>query len=175
MEVLLTQDVEKLGLAGEVHKVAPGYARNFLIPRNLAIPATVGAKKQAEQIKRVAHKQREKELYEARSLASRIQAIALEFRVRVGEKGRLYGSVTGGDIAEQLSRKLGETVEKRQVNLTDPIKTLGDFPIIVRVGSGVTATVQTTVLGENGETAADFAPKPASAPSTMPQPTYDFE
>lgn len=172
MEVLLTKDVENLGLAGEVHKVAPGYARNYLIPRDLAVPATKGAKNQAAEIKRGAEKRRAHELAVARDLASRIEAVALEFRMRVGETGRLYGSVTSGDIAEQLNAKISDEIEKRQINLDEPIKTLGDYAVPIRLGSGVTATVSVTVLGENGETAADFAPKPA-APAEQPQPTFE--
>ncbi|HYN89479.1 MAG TPA: 50S ribosomal protein L9, partial [Ardenticatenaceae bacterium] len=133
MEVLLLQDVVNVGETGEVHKVAPGYARNFLIPRGLAVPATKGARKQADQIKRQAEKRRAQELASAQAVGARVAATPVRFAVRVGETGRLYGSVTAADIGEQLSAALGMEIDKRQIQLHEPIKALGTYAVPVRL------------------------------------------
>lgn len=156
-KIVLKQDVANVGSAGEIVEVRPGYARNYLIPQNLAIPATKGALKQAELIKATAARRRAKDLATAQGVANAISAIHLSFQRRVGEQGRLYGSVTSTEIAEALSAKLGQEVERRKIVLEEAIKTLGDFDVTVNVLHDVNATVKVTVVGENGETAADFA------------------
>lgn len=158
MEVLLMEDVANVGRVGEVHKVAPGYARNYLIPRGLAVPATKGARKQAEQIKRQAEKRRAQELATAQTLAARLEATSLRFEVKVGETGRLYGAVTAADIAERLSETLGTEIDKRKVDLHEPIKALGDYSVPVRLMHDVVPHISVEVVGEHGETAADFLP-----------------
>lgn len=165
MEVLLLEDVANVGQTGEVHKVAPGYARNYLIPRGLAVPATPGARKQAEQVKRQAEKRRAAELASAQALAARIESTALRFEVKVGETGRLYGSVTAGDIAEALAEKLEVEIDRRKVELHEPIKALGNYVVPVRLMGEVVPNVTVEVVGEHGETAADFLPPEEAAPA----------
>ena len=121
-----------------------------------ASPATKGALKQAQLIKATAERRRAKDLATAQGLANAISAIHLTFERRVGEHGRLYGSVTSGEIAEALSEKLVQEVDRRKVVLDEAIKNLGDFDVVVNVFHEVNGTVKVTVVGENGETAADF-------------------
>lgn len=176
MEVLLIEDVANVGQTGEVHKVSPGYARNYLIPRGLAVPATEGARKQADQIKRQAEKRRAKELATAQALAARVEAAALRFEVKVGETGRLYGSVTAADIAARLSETLGMEIDKRKVELQEPIKALGNYNVPVRLTGDVVPTVPVEVVGEHGETAADFLPPPETpAPEVAPEQEQEEE
>ncbi len=145
MQVLLLKDIEGLGHAGDIVEVSGGYARNYLLPRKLAITATPGAQKQAQSIREAAQRRRDRKLLEAKSLAARVDGQVLTFKMRVGEGDRLYGSVTNSDIAEALSRATGLEVERRNVELEHPLKTLGQHPVTVKIGSGVTATVQVNV------------------------------
>ncbi len=179
MKVLLTQDVVKLGRIGEVVEVKPGYARNYLIPQGMATLATAGALKQADNLKRTAEKRQTREMDEARTFAKRLSAMLLRFERKVGERGRLYGSVTSADVAERIEENLGvgEELDKRKVLLQEPIRRLGNFEVEVRVHPDVTARVQVEVVGDEGETAADFADEesvaePVGAASTQPDADY---
>jgi large subunit ribosomal protein L9 len=156
-KIVLTQDVANVGSAGEIVEVRPGYARNYLIPQNLAIPATKGALKQAELIKATATRRRAKDLATAQGLANAISAVSLTFQRRVGENGRLYGSVTSAEIAEEISKQIGQEIDRRKVVLDEAIKNLGDFDVTVNVLQDINATVKVTVEGENGEKASDYA------------------
>lgn len=159
MKVLLTEDLVNLGRIGDVVEVKPGYARNYLLPRGFAVMATPGALKQADNLKRTAEKHRARELSDARSLANQLNSLTLQFERKVGERGRLYGSVTSADIAERIEQvlKLEAELEKRRVLLLDPIRSLGNYEVEIRVHPDVTAHVQVEVVGDEGETAADFA------------------
>ncbi|HBY99226.1 MAG: 50S ribosomal protein L9 [Ardenticatenaceae bacterium] len=174
MEVLLIEDVVNVGRTGEIHKVSPGYARNYLIPRGLAVPATKGARKQTDQIKRQAEKRRAREVATAQALSARIEGSPLRFEVKVGETGRLYGSVTSADIAERLSETLGLEIDKRKVELHEPIKTLGTYSVPVRLAAEVVPLVPVEVVGEHGETAADFLP-PAETPTPTAEEVVEAE
>jgi len=151
MNVILLQDVEELGHAGEIKQVAPGHARNYLIPKGLAAPATPGALKRAKIIRQARERRRKRELADAQSLAEAISATALTFRVKAGEKDRLYGSITNADIAQALSSALGVEVDKRKVVLSEPIKSLGTHRVAVRLMADVVPEVVVAVEREDGE------------------------
>ncbi len=148
MKVILTQDVKGTGKAGEVKDVADGYARNFLIPRKLAVPATAGALKGVEQRQAAESKRAAAEETTARELATRISAEPIVIRAKVGDQGRLYGSITSGDVADQISQHLGQPIDKRRIELTDPIRQLGTFQVPIRLHRAVTANLTVEVQAE---------------------------
>ena len=133
MDVILTQDVLDLGEAGEIKSVADGYARNYLIPRGLAMLATKSARKQMMEIQRTGEKRRSSVRSSAELLAEKIGGLTLTFVVKVGEADRLYGSITSTDIAEAIEKASGEEVDRRRIVLSRPIKTLGDHPVAIRL------------------------------------------
>jgi len=133
MEVLLTETVDNLGSAGEVKKVADGYARNFLIPKGLAVPATAGALKQAELRRQAEARRQQREKVEAESLARTLSQVTLTFRVKAGEKDKLYGSITNADIAEAFERETGQAIDKRKVELEEPIRELGSYYVPIKL------------------------------------------
>lgn len=148
MKILLTQAVPNLGRAGELKDVADGYARNYLIPRGLARPATQGALKQAAIAKQSAERKQAKVQSEVRELASTLSNTQLVFKAKVGEQHRLFGSITAGDIAEELSQKIGQEIDKRHVELEEPIRHLGEFKIPIRLAPKVEPTVTIVVEPE---------------------------
>ncbi len=148
MEVLLKKTVDGLGEAGQIRKVKPGYARNYLIPRGLAMPATPGLRKQADQIKGAAERRRQRELTVARNLADRIRATTLTFKARAGESGRLYGSVTSAMIAEQMAEKLGQEIDRRRIRLEHSLRDLGEHEVTMHLASEVDATFKVVVEAE---------------------------
>lgn len=125
MKVLLTRDVDKLGHAGDVKTVANGYARNYLIPQGLAVVATPGAQKQAETIRRSEGRRQSKLADDARSLAEQIEQVTLVFQVRASEAGKLFGSITTRQIVEALQTQAGITIDKRKLDIREPIRNLG--------------------------------------------------
>ncbi|MEA3407375.1 MAG: 50S ribosomal protein L9 [Chloroflexota bacterium] len=145
MEVVLLKDVSRLGEMGDIRDVAPGYARNYLIPRGLATPATEAAHKRVQE--RVAAEARrdaaQKESAEAK--AADLKGVELLFTPRVGESGRLYGSITKRDIVEQILEKTGEEIETGQILLDDPLKEVGEYQVEVKLHSDVTQEVKITV------------------------------
>lgn len=149
VKIVLLQEVQGLGGPGTVKDVSDGYARNFLLPRKLATPATPGAVKQADQLRGAHQRKLDKLDAEAAAFAARISGRELTFRVRAGEEGRLYGSVTNGDIAEVLTRELGEEVDKRRVILEEPIHTTGSYEVPVRVSASHSGTVRVLVEAES--------------------------
>jgi large subunit ribosomal protein L9 len=152
MDVILLQDVARLGEAGEVRKVAAGYARNYLIPNGLAVLATKGSLRELEQRRKVEAK-REKELAEeAKELAGRLDGITLTISAKTGEKDRLYGSVTTGDIAQALEAETGAAVDRRKIELEEPIRQLGIYTIPVKLASDVVPVIRVDIVGEDGET-----------------------
>src|SRR5947209_13218555 len=124
MEVILRQAVEKLGHPGDVVTVSPGYARNYLLPRGFAYEATAGNKKRIEQEKQRLDQAEEQRRTSAQGLAGRLEAVSITFSARVGEEGKLFGSVTSSDIAHELAGQ-GFEIEKRQIELHEPIRALG--------------------------------------------------
>jgi large subunit ribosomal protein L9 len=145
MKVILSKDVPGTGKAGEVKDVADGYARNYLIPRKLAIPATGGALKTVEQKKAAEEKKAASEEAAARALADRLTAAPVVLTAKVGDQGRLYGSITSGDIADQLSAHLGQPIDKRKIELDEPIRQLGTFQVTIRLHRAVNAAVKVDV------------------------------
>lgn len=150
MKILLTQDVDKLGAAGEVKMVAGGYGRNYLIPKGMAVLATRAMVKQAEERLAAHHKREQAARRDAEALAARINGQTLRFTARVGELDRLYGSITNADIAAKISSSLGVDVDRRKVDLEDPIKRIGIYPVKVRIITGVEPIVNVVVEGEAG-------------------------
>ena len=140
MKVILTKDVTKLGKSGEVKNVADGYATNFLIPQKLAVPAAGGAYRawQHDIASREEKRQRERE--EAEIASTRISSTTLTMGVKVGEGGKLYGSINNQDIAEALGRR-GITVDRHKIDLEQPIKSLGTYKVAIKVFSGMTPEV----------------------------------
>jgi large subunit ribosomal protein L9 len=133
MKVVLTQDVPKLGDSGTLQDVKDGYARNFLIPQGLAAMATPGMVKQVEERQRAEARRIAKLEEEMRDLADRIEATHIEIIARVGEQGRLYGSVTSTDIADKLTEAVGEEIDRRKLGLDEPIRNVGEYEIPVRL------------------------------------------
>jgi large subunit ribosomal protein L9 len=145
MKVILSKDVQGTGKAGEVKDVADGYARNYLIPRKLAIPATGGALKNVEAKKASEQKKAAAEEASARALADRLTTAPVVLTAKVGDQGRLYGSITSADIADQLSAHLGQPIDKRKIELDEPIRQLGTFEVTIRLHRAVTAAVKVDV------------------------------
>ncbi len=150
MKVLLIKDVDNLGYAGDVKKVAPGFGRNYLLPREMAVLATPGALKQAETIRKAAEKRRAVEKSDAQAIASQLAGLELLFERRAGETGKLYGSVTSGDIAEAIKAKTGIDLDKRKVALPEPIRQLGQQEVQIKLMMEVNATIKAQVLPEGG-------------------------
>ena len=148
MKVVLTRDVRDLGSAGEVKEVSDGYARNFLFPRKLAIPATDAALKEVAAREQATAKRQAREEQQARALAERLKGQPVRVFPKVGEQGRLYGSVTAADLAEALSKQLGQPVDKRKLELNEPIRQLGEYKVPFRVSRTVTVTLDVLVERE---------------------------
>jgi large subunit ribosomal protein L9 len=147
MQIILTQDVPNLGAAGELVTVRPGYGRNYLVPRGMAVTATAANVHRLEHDKRVIARKVAKERAGAEGLAERINKLTLQFDRQVGEEDKLFGSVTSRDIAEQL-KKTGIEIDHRWVVLEQPIKALGKYEVQVKLGAGVAATVKFFVVGK---------------------------
>jgi len=150
MEVILKEDVEKLGHRGDIVKVAEGYGRNFLLPRKLAIRANSANKAVIDQMKAAAVRKSAKEKTGAEALAQQLNEVQLTFTRKVGEKDHLFGSVTSSDIASALEGK-GFNVDRRKIHLDDPLKSLGEFHVPVQLHREVTAHVKVTVAPEGAE------------------------
>jgi large subunit ribosomal protein L9 len=147
MEVILREDIERLGSRGQVVKVADGYARNFLLPKRLAVAATDANRKIVEQ-ERQAHVRREaKQKSEAEDLSTLLNGVTVTIAQKAGDNDQLFGSVTAKDVAEALARK-NFTVDRRKVHLEEPIKQLGEFKVPVRLHKEVTAEVTVQVVKE---------------------------
>lgn len=147
MEVILREDIDNLGARGEVVQVAPGYARNFLLPRRMAVPATDSNKKIVEQEKQ-AHLRKEAKLAaEATELAGMLAALPISFARKAGETEHLFGSVTAGDIADFLAAHKF-SIERRKIQLDEPIRTLGDHTVAIKLHREVTAEVTVKVTRE---------------------------
>lgn len=153
MEVILREDVPHLGHIGDVVKVKPGYARNFLLPRGLAVLADKRNLGRLEHERRVANERRDRALAASKSLAQKLSSTRVVIKARAGEEGKLYGSVTNIDVERALTDK-GVSIERRRIRLDEPIKTLGEHPVTVRLSVGVDATVTVVVEAIQSEEAA---------------------
>ena len=147
MEVILREHVEHLGRRGDVVKVAEGYARNFLLPRKLALAVTDNNKRQIDREKKVAEVREMEEKSAAEAVAARLGALDVEIARRVGENDALYGSVTSADIAQALKDK-GFEVDKRKITLPDPLKALGETTVPVKIHREVVAQVKVKVVAD---------------------------
>jgi large subunit ribosomal protein L9 len=147
MEVILKEDIANLGKMGEVVRVRDGYARNYLLPRGLVLIANKKSLKVFEHQKRILAGRRERVVRQAQTLAEKLAATALAIPVKTGEEGRLFGAVTNIDIEKALRAK-GLDVERRKIELAEPIKNLGDFEVSIRLAADVTATVKVSVVSE---------------------------
>jgi large subunit ribosomal protein L9 len=147
MEVILKEDVDHLGTRGDLVKVADGYGRNYLLPRNLAMQANAANKAIIEQMKNAAVRRSAKEKAEAEQLVAQVEAVELSFERKVGEEEHLFGSVTSADIAHQLEAK-GFNIDRRKIQLEEPLKALGEFHVPVKLHREVTAHVKVTITPE---------------------------
>jgi large subunit ribosomal protein L9 len=144
IKVLLKNDVANLGSGGEVVKVRPGFARNFLLPRGLAVPATAGNLARVEDLKRQVAAQAKTELEAANAAAAQIASASVTLQRAVGDEGKMYGSVTTKDIEDAFAAQ-GVKVDRRKIVLAEPIKALGSFELPIKLHSNVTATLKVTV------------------------------
>ncbi len=147
MEVILREHVDHLGRRGDVVKVAPGYARNYLLPRKLALPATEGNKRHVERERRIFEAHEAQEKAQAEALASRLGAVSIEIARRVGETEQLYGSVTAADVADSLKEK-GFDIDRRKLILPEPIKTIGEHEVPLKLHREVTVPLKVKVVKE---------------------------
>jgi large subunit ribosomal protein L9 len=150
MEVILKEDVTKLGSRGDVVKVADGFGRNYLLPRKLAIEASAGNKKVIEQMKAAAVRRSAKEKAQAEELSKQFDGLSVSFTRRSGEHDQLFGSVTSGDIAESLSKK-GFDIDRRKIQLHEQLKTLGEFTVPVKLHQDVTTHLKVVIEKEATE------------------------
>ncbi len=162
MRVILTQDVPKLGNVGDVCTVKPGYGRNYLLPQRLAILATTGGLRQVDDLKRSEKRRQDKIRSEMMGFAARIAAHPVEFRVKVGQTGRLYGSVTASDIAEALEAKIGESIDRRKILLDESLRTLGQHAVGIHLMQGVNGQI-TVNLVPDGDLVPDAPAEEAVA------------
>jgi large subunit ribosomal protein L9 len=179
MKVLLVQDIDNLGLAGEIKEVADGYARNYLIPGNLAVLATPGALKQADLHRRRAAERRDRLAAEMAALVKAISKTSLTFQAKAGEKGRLYGSVTTADIADKLAETLEQEVDRRKIVLDAAIKQLGTHTVTVRLSADYTADFEVIVealeTAEAAEAAAEEEPGAEEETVAEEEPVAEVE
>jgi large subunit ribosomal protein L9 len=147
IQVILQQDVDKLGKSGDLVRVRPGFARNYLLPRELAVPATTAAVHRIEHEKAVALARAEKAKKEAREAASKLGNISVKVTVKAGEDGKLFGSVTSKDIESALQAQ-GVTIDRRKIQLAEPIKSVGSYEVPIKLVSDIAATIKVEVVAK---------------------------
>lgn len=152
VNVVLQKDVAHLGKGGEVVKVAPGYARNYLIPEGFALPASEGNVRRFEHLKRIASERAAKVRTESEAFAKKLSGVDLTIRVRSGSEGKLYGSVTTKDVEAAL-KNLGLTVDRKKLSL-DPIRSLGTYEVTARIAPEINSTFKLNVIAESAEASA---------------------
>ena len=146
----MLQDVPRLGSAGEVKDVASGYARNYLLPRGLAEFATPEVMKRAEAIRKAEEKRQALVETEMMSLAQTLEGVEITLKAKVGAQERLYGAITSGDIAEELERVTGQDIDKKKIELEEPIRQLGEYEVLVRLSREITPKIKVVVAEEKG-------------------------
>lgn len=146
MKVILTKDVKGTGKKNEVINVAEGFARNFLLPKGLALEATEGNLRDLAHKKENQDKRKEEELQQARELGKKLKGLSLTLPVKTGEGGRLFGSISNRDIGDVLEKAKGIIIDKRKIELEGPIKNLGNYPVNIKLHPQVTATIQVQVI-----------------------------
>ena len=158
MKVILKEDVDNLGQAGETKNVADGYARNYLIPQGMAVRATAGAMKDFEHRQKVQAKKHERMKKRAETLAQRLTSHTLTFEVKTGETGQLYGSITNADIAEALEQELDVEIDRRDIALSEPLRQVGEHFVPIHLMDEVEPQIQVIVKPESGEWTPDAEP-----------------
>ena len=153
VKVILRQDVPNLGNAGEIKQVAPGYFRNFLLPRGMAVEATNGQINALKTDKALREAQKNRGVERSSALAGHLGDTVVRIPVRVGEQGRLYGAVTTKDVADALQQQAGITVDRHDITISDPLKTVGVHSVPVKLEHGVSANVQVELVPEGDATA----------------------
>jgi large subunit ribosomal protein L9 len=174
MKVILLEDIYKQGVAGEMVEVAPGYARNYLLPRKLAVKASAGALRQFEGLRKAADTRRVAQHAQNEQLAGQIEQITLGFPVKAGETGKLYGSVTASEIAAALEQELGIPVDRRRVG-DRPLRELGSFNVPVRLDGGVTPHVRVIVHREGENPLAQPEAEAEAEPAVAEEAYYAEE
>jgi large subunit ribosomal protein L9 len=153
VKIILRQDVPNLGEAGEIKQVAPGYFRNFLLPRGMAVEATKGQINSLKTDKAIREAQAQRAVDRSAAAVDKLAGVTLRIPVRMGEQGRLYGSVTTRDLAEALSAQAGLTVDRHDITLPDSLKTIGVHSVPIKLEHGVPATVQVELVSEGDPSA----------------------
>jgi large subunit ribosomal protein L9 len=146
MKIILLKEIQDLGQEGELIEVKDGYARNYLLPRKLALPATSGNLNRLEEIRKHQRYKKQKNLEEAKSFAEALAQTEVKLQAKVGEEGKLFGSITTADIARALKEKLGKNLDKKKINLLEPIKRTGTYSVPVRLEQDVETTVKVEVV-----------------------------
>ena len=154
MKVLLKQDVENIGLAGEVHKVSNGYGRNFLLPQGMAVIASPGMMKQAEVWRKKAETRREEIRAEFEALAAKVSGVRLAFTARAGENGKLYGSITTAQVADEMNQTLGTEIDRRKVGI-EPLRQLGEHKVVVRLSGEFQPELTVVITSEEEDVATE--------------------
>jgi large subunit ribosomal protein L9 len=144
-KVLLQTDVENLGSGGEIVRVRPGFARNFLLPRGLAVPATAGNLARVEDLKKAATARKQAEMVEAQELAKKLEGSSVKITRAAGDEGKMFGSVTSKDIGDAFE-KLGVTIDRKKIQLAEPIKSLGTFEVPLKLHGAVSVTLKVEVV-----------------------------
>ncbi len=145
IHVVLQEDVQNLGKSGDLVRVRPGYARNFLIPRGLAVPATAGNVARIEDLRRQAHARAAKELVKAQETAKMLEGLSVKIARAVGEENKMYGSVTSKDV-EEAFKGIGVELDRKKIQLDEPIKTLGLSEVLIKLHADVTAKLRVEVV-----------------------------
>jgi large subunit ribosomal protein L9 len=171
-KVLLREDVDDLGARGEIVRVRAGYARNYLLPRKLAVEATTGNVKGIEQERAALLKKEAKERATAESQSQQMGSIVLEFKRKAGEQGALYGSVTSMDIAEAL-RERGYEIDRHRIHLREPLKRLGDYAVPIRLHREVTIEMQVKVVSEGEVIVGHLTPDQEAELAQQTAPTSE--
>ena len=150
MQIILQEDIDKLGHRGDIVTVKPGYARNFLLPRKLAIEASAGNKKVIDQMRAAAVRRSAKEKTQAEALSKQFDGLSVSFQRRSGENDQLFGSVTSGDIADALAKK-GFELDRRKIQIHEPLKTVGEFTVPIKLHKDVTTHLKVVIEKEAAE------------------------
>ncbi|MBN1888304.1 MAG: 50S ribosomal protein L9 [Thermoflexales bacterium] len=178
MKVLLTQDIDRIGKAGQIKDVADGYARNYLLPKGLAIAATQGALKQADTIRKTEERRQAQLFAEAKAIASQLEGHALTFQAKAGESGKLYGSVTAHDITEAVLEQIGLEIDKRKIDLHEPIRTVGTHTVPVKLATSLVANLSIIVEAEaapGAESGLETATAPAAPAEAQETPAAEAQ
>jgi large subunit ribosomal protein L9 len=144
VKIILSEEVHRLGVAGDLVSVKPGYARNFLLPQGKAVLATQGRVKEVEHQQRMISDKQAKEMKNLAALKTRLEAVVLEFEAQAGEEGKLFGSVTAQQLADQLAEK-GQIVDRRKISLDEPIRTVGEHTVSIRMQGDMVANLKVIV------------------------------